>query len=584
MTRIQINAAKIGALMAGLILMLGAFAPAASAQTTPFVRDLTVGSRGADVMQLQTWLMARGFSIPAGPTDYFGNQTQAAVAAYQAANGIVPAAGYFGPITRSYVNARLTTTTPPSNNDDGDDDSGSSAGLRGGEASLEKLNARGGDDDQVEEGDTAEVAEFEFDVEDGDIRVDRLDLTFDPAVGNDEDKPWDTFDTITIYDANGKKLASEDVSDKRDWLDDDGPYVFRFTKLNYVVREGKQGKIVVEAEAQNGVVDSGNTDQWTVYIDDRGLRGIDSEGLQQYLGNDNESVTFDVVEEGEGEELNVRNSDEDPDASVLKIEDNKRSDWHTIFAFDLEAEDEDIELDDATIELALTTANAADAINDLELVIDGETVDDWRYETNGNAATVNVIFDIDGDVTIDEGDTATVELRARFNSDGTGTFGNGDRIRARVASGGITGEGRDDVSSNGSATGETHTLSLATVKVSDVKSSTSRSERGNSGTISFDFNVEAKDGDVTFDEVADIVYTVLGPDATIASMQFARISGDASVDAGVWTVEEGDDATFSLDITFTTVDSGDNGTYRVRLERVAGVEVNKTSGSVFLTN
>ena len=65
----------------------------------------------SQVTALQTWLIAKGYSIPAGATGYFGTQTQAAVAAYQAASGITPAAGYFGPITRAKVNASGSTTT-----------------------------------------------------------------------------------------------------------------------------------------------------------------------------------------------------------------------------------------------------------------------------------------------------------------------------------------------------------------------------------------------------------------------------------------------------------------------------------------
>lgn len=70
-----------------------------------FNTNLTVGSKGADVIALQTLLIAKGFTIPAGATGYFGTLTQAAVQKFQTANGITPAAGYFGPITRAKVNS-----------------------------------------------------------------------------------------------------------------------------------------------------------------------------------------------------------------------------------------------------------------------------------------------------------------------------------------------------------------------------------------------------------------------------------------------------------------------------------------------
>src|SRR3989344_7991101 len=73
-----------------------------------FTRSLTVGSRGEDVKCLQQYLNANGFTIASSgsgssgnETTYFGSLTRSAVARWQAANGISPAAGYFGPISRA---------------------------------------------------------------------------------------------------------------------------------------------------------------------------------------------------------------------------------------------------------------------------------------------------------------------------------------------------------------------------------------------------------------------------------------------------------------------------------------------------
>lgn len=72
-------------------------------QSSGFMRDLELGMEGSDVTQLQTLLISKGFSIPAGATGYFGPQTQSALIQYQQANNIVPAVGYFGPITRAKI-------------------------------------------------------------------------------------------------------------------------------------------------------------------------------------------------------------------------------------------------------------------------------------------------------------------------------------------------------------------------------------------------------------------------------------------------------------------------------------------------
>lgn len=81
-----------------------------AAQT--FTRDLTIGSQGPDVKALQKFLNTHGFIVaptgtgsPGQESDYFGSLTRAAVAKFQAANGISPAVGYFGPVTRAKVNS-----------------------------------------------------------------------------------------------------------------------------------------------------------------------------------------------------------------------------------------------------------------------------------------------------------------------------------------------------------------------------------------------------------------------------------------------------------------------------------------------
>ncbi|MFH1162084.1 MAG: peptidoglycan-binding domain-containing protein [Candidatus Jorgensenbacteria bacterium] len=98
--------------------------PVASSYT--FTRSLTVGSVGADVKALQQWLNASGYTVSVSgagsvgsETTTFGPKTKAALAKYQAAKGISPAVGYFGPITRAAVAAAAPVTpvtpgtTPP---------------------------------------------------------------------------------------------------------------------------------------------------------------------------------------------------------------------------------------------------------------------------------------------------------------------------------------------------------------------------------------------------------------------------------------------------------------------------------------
>ncbi len=87
-----------------------------------FTRDLTTGVTGEDVKCLQQYLNSAGHKVassgagsPGSETTYFGNLTKSAVASWQAANAVSPAAGYFGPISRAKYDALVAggPVTPP---------------------------------------------------------------------------------------------------------------------------------------------------------------------------------------------------------------------------------------------------------------------------------------------------------------------------------------------------------------------------------------------------------------------------------------------------------------------------------------
>jgi peptidoglycan hydrolase-like protein with peptidoglycan-binding domain len=89
--------------------------------TGTFARNLNLGSTGPDVLALQQFLNLHDAAIASvGPgssgneTDYFGPMTQTALASWQSANGISPATGYFGSITRAAINPLMSSNNSPS--------------------------------------------------------------------------------------------------------------------------------------------------------------------------------------------------------------------------------------------------------------------------------------------------------------------------------------------------------------------------------------------------------------------------------------------------------------------------------------
>jgi sortase (surface protein transpeptidase) len=103
----------------GLVILLAGFffvGSGADAQgvssTAPtagfaFTQNLTIGTQGGDVIALQQSLIAGGYLKISTSTGYFGSLTMKALALWQAAVGISPSAGYFGPVSRGKINAAV---------------------------------------------------------------------------------------------------------------------------------------------------------------------------------------------------------------------------------------------------------------------------------------------------------------------------------------------------------------------------------------------------------------------------------------------------------------------------------------------
>jgi hypothetical protein len=78
--------------------------------TSPFTRNLQLGMTGGEVKELQSFLIAEDAGPAAtklatvGPTGHFLTLTKNALIELQKKACITPAIGYFGPITRAYVN------------------------------------------------------------------------------------------------------------------------------------------------------------------------------------------------------------------------------------------------------------------------------------------------------------------------------------------------------------------------------------------------------------------------------------------------------------------------------------------------
>lgn len=600
--------AKVAAIVAGAGLVLSSFAYAlpAGAQTTTttttttssmmFTRDLTLGSTGADVTALQTWLIGKGFSIPAGATGYFGAQTQAAVAAYQAANGITPAAGYFGPITRAKVNAGGSVVIPGDDDDDDDsddDDDADTGDLEGGEADLSEYDLSDEEATVAEGAEEAEIATAEFDVEDGDVMVERIELSMQasgPDAG-DETDPWRYFDTVYVM-ADGDVVAEVDASDRDEWdegdTDDDSTddYTLNITDIDFQVDEDDTAELTFAVDVSDGIDDSDLNQEFLVWVPEDGIRAIDSEDIQQYIGDETDQVEFGFEAEESGD-LDIQSSSEDPDTMTLVSDEDEESEEYSVFVFELENNDDvDVLLNDLTIDVAVSSTTVAldDIIEDATLIVDGEEVD-GDISTAVGADTID--FE-DIDVIIGGDDTIEVELVITLAEDADGTT-----LDFTVSAGNVEAESDEtgeDSDVSGSASSETHTVSIVDFTVDQTEADSDINDDGDRATYTIEFEVTAGEEDVYIDnnaaeDAADdaddgVVYNLTG-DATVQSSS-ADLSSTADETNDQFIVRAGETETFTLTVTVSDVAVADEGYVGVELTEVRYSEdEDDTSPSVY---
>jgi hypothetical protein len=443
--------AKIALSLAVVVMFVAAFAVTADAQTFTFTRDLTVGSQGADVSALQATLISQGHLQIAAPTGYFGELTRAAVARWQAAVGITPAAGYFGPVSRARIAAMGgttggTTTTPgcpagamfnfmtgaPCTGTTGTTTGNNNGGIttNGQEGSIDDFDILGNPSgEDVDEGqEDVEIMGFEFTAEDSDLEVDRLDVLFqaDPA-GDESDEPWDYMDSVSLW-RDGEMVAEEDAGSEDDWSDSsedlgsgEDTYRMRFANIGEIVEEGEEVEFIIAVTAKDNLDDDDTPVDFLVAIDDDGLRAVDGAGIDQYEGDASDEVelTFDEGDEGE---IDLSSDDDDNEDRIVSVEENADTNDVEILRFMIESDSSDNMLEEFAVRLATTTdadsatTSLVDVIKSLRVTIDGEEVGDERIPSNASG-TVTVEFDDidDEEVEIAEDEEVEVIVYADIN-------------------------------------------------------------------------------------------------------------------------------------------------------------------------
>ncbi len=552
------------ALVAQLQAQTGSTASASDACPYTWTRSLNTGATGADVMQLQKFLnsMPETQVAPVGQagsagmeTSYYGPATGAAVANFQmkyraeilSPLGLVNATTFFGPSTMAQANKLCVASTTPTPTP-----GTTPKPTLSGEAALDTYEVDTGEEDEVEEGTTAEVAELTVEFSDGDASISRLDIMVD----NGSIDPWDVFEEFTLW-VDGDKVASVDASDEDDYLnEDDG--TLRFSGLNIVGEEDEEVVIVIAATTQKRIDSSDMTGTWTLTVE--GMRWFDADDVATTENDASGTATFTVEDAGYEEELTFRESDDNPDATTIIVDKNTaRTRNVEIMRYEIEAEGGDIDLDTLFVDITTGTAGHNMVIDKLWIEIDGEKFK--AKETLATTSTSTYSFDIDGDITIDEDDTEEVMVMVDFKgSNNASNFAlSGETIKAEVTSANVAAteaEGADDVTDlNGAADGEEHMLAAEglVAMIDEVTTSSSN----NVTTVTFKFDVTAVEGDFWISATTTTAITdTIGFSATgtVTEAPSISVAGVTKNSSGNFRISDG--TTKKVTATYSVTNTG----------------------------
>lgn len=417
-----------------------------------WTRDLMLGSAGDDVMKLQVFLNANGAMVaaagagsPGMETMAFGPLTQKAVAAFQAANAISPAVGYFGPLTRATVNSKCVAATPGTPGTPGTPTTPGTPVLEGGEGSISNINNLGDVDTSVDEGEKGiKVVGTDFEAKDADIKVERVDVDFHSHTGGGttgSSRLTNYVKSVSLM-LDGNVIGTIDASTVT--KDSSDVYTFRFSGLNGVVKEGNKAKLYVLIDVEPNMDSNDDADTWGVRIPQNGIRAVDAAGISEtYVASNttvSQTVTFSTQSTGK---LTISQGSGHPLATLHTVSSTTETKNIKLLEFKIKAEEQEVNIDDFAIQVSVSGAATAGTIVKRYHLQQGSTV----LATETGTSTLNqVIFD-NVNHKMAAGVTETFTVYADIADADSGEPDNNDSVTASTT-GSLTGWKADDVSGN----------------------------------------------------------------------------------------------------------------------------------------
>lgn len=359
---------ELTALIAQLQAQIAALTGGSTTAAGEITKDLTIGSRGDQVEILQKYLEDEGYLVmPVGVAyGYFGNLTKAAVAKWQADNGVAPAYGYFGPISRAKY-ATLNPVTPVDEDDDADEVA-TELGDTDGSISASRDNYV--TDQTLKKGETKNIYAVKLQATAGKVAVTRFDVRMNV-------RPYLYFNKLTLKDSNGTVIAEKAISGASDVteLTAGSDYLIRFDNINYVV-EPNNNKILVVSASVLPTTDKLSTSVTVrVMVGPNGIRTINGKGFTDSLGVGTAAFAADyrtVTLSSTGSTGNIvaRLNSNSPLTRTQAISTSGETEGVVLGIFDVKAENQDSTIEGLDLTLTTTGADPDSFIKKL-YVVDG---------------------------------------------------------------------------------------------------------------------------------------------------------------------------------------------------------------------
>ncbi len=570
-----------------------------SASCSAISQPLTIGSSGASVSALQTILVAGGHLVmPAGVNmGTFGPLTKAAVIKWQMSAGVMPASGYFGPISLAALMrspACMVATVPPPGTTPGT----TPGTLAGTDGSISDVSALGSfNNEDVAEGNN-DVKILGADVEvsnDGDIALKSVKVSFDPGATSGSTRLNKYIDSVSIW-LGSEKIGSASVDDFTKNNDDTYSKTISLSGAT-TIKADKIAKLYVAVDAAN-TIDSNDIsgDHWTVNIDN--IRFVDGSGVFTTDSSSgdldaglNIPINFVAFSTAADTELTITTASDSPDAGIVVVRDNANTDNVSLLKGKIKLDGtSDALLNEfpVTLTAEASSTQAVSAITGSVTLKIGDQEFTESVSSSSNSATV--VFN-NLDFSLDAGKTVSFEVLADVNDIDAGVFDEGNSLKADVTSTNRNyidvenseGDQLDDSSEkSGTATGEAQEFRTSGIMLSLVSASGPTPDNSNPnddlGTFTLKFKVTAVGDTVYVSSLADAQLsgntngktTILVDRAGTATVGGVTASIENDTDttlntAGLWEIAENDSETLILTTTVQLPAAGLGGVYHAIL-------------------